>query len=70
MVKTHQARYIFTGIKAPSKLRLVIFEAKGINKLRRDGFTRCKTLNKLEPMYLLESEINFLQIKFKNVFRT
>ena len=60
---------IITRIKAPRKQWLVIFEDKGINKLRRDGFTRCKTLNKLEPMYLLESEINFQQIKFKNVFR-
>ena len=60
---------IFTCIKAPRKLWLMLFEAKGSNKLRRDGFTRCRTLNKLEPMYLLESEINFQQIKFENVFR-
>ena len=47
----------------------MLFEAKPINKLCRDSFKRCKTVNKLEPMYLLESEINFQQIKFENVFR-
>ena len=47
----------------------MLFEAKAINKLWRDGFKRCKTVNKLEPMYLLESEINFQMIKFENVFR-
>ena len=28
------------------------FEAKRINKVRRDDFTGCKTLRKIQPMYL------------------
>ena len=30
----------------------MLLETKRINKVRRDGVTHRKTLNKLEPMYL------------------
>ena len=43
---------IFTGFKSPRKLWLMFFEAKRINKVRRDDFTGCKTLRKIQPMYL------------------
>ena len=43
---------IFTGIKAPRKLRFMLVEAKGINNFRRNYFKVPKKLDKLEPMYL------------------
>ena len=39
----------------------MLFEAKRINKVTRDDFTGCKTLNNVEPLYL---QVKLKEVKF------
>ena len=53
---------LFRGFKAPRKLLLMLFDGKRINKLtREDCKTGCKTLSKIETLYL---ELKLKETKF------